>query len=86
MKILFFTDVHIKGKNPESRIDNYLDALIKKLVFVFDYAKTNNYDLILCGGDLFDSANVSDSIKNVLLPIFKLNTIPLYTIIGSHDY
>mgnify|MGYP002652919780 CR=1 FL=1 len=31
MKILFFTDTHIKSRNPRSRIDDYEDSIYKKI-------------------------------------------------------
>jgi DNA repair protein SbcD/Mre11 len=89
VKFGFFTDVHIRGKNPESRKDDYLKSVMGKLQYIIDYAINNELDALLCGGDLFNVANVSDGIKNDLMVMFsplRDCNIPLYTIVGSHDY
>lgn len=85
MKIVYFTDVHFKGKNPEARIDNYPQSILKKLQYVMDYAD-KNADVILCGGDLVDTSNISDGMKNELMPILNNTTCPMYYCLGSHDY
>lgn len=39
MRILFFTDTHIRGTNPQNRKDNFVETLFRKLEEVFDIAK-----------------------------------------------
>lgn len=89
MNFLYFTDVHFKGTNPESRKDNYAKAILQKLYFITDYALDNNYNLLVCGGDLFDGANVADGVKTDLIKWAKYTHdkgLPILHCIGSHDY
>ncbi len=86
MKILYFTDIHLKGVNPKSRKDNYLEAICKKLTEVGEIGNTLKVDCFLCGGDLFDLYDPAYSVTNKLISIFKGYRAPIFTIIGSHDY
>ena len=54
MKFLFFTDTHIRGNNPQNRIDDFVQTLNVKLREVFEIAKNEEVDIILHGGDIFD--------------------------------
>ncbi len=85
MKILFFTDTHIKSRNPSSRIDNYEQSLYKKIEEIRDISIDENVDVILHGGDLFDKADVAIKTASKfgnLLQTFKKN---IYIISGNHD-
>ena len=61
MRILFFTDTHIRGTNPQNRKDNFPETLYLKMEEVFDIAKKNNVDILLHGGDIFDRPDNSPS-------------------------
>ncbi len=85
MKILFFTDSHIKGYAPAKREDVYYNSLLDKLTWIKDFANENNVDYVLHGGDLFDTAKVSNKIFGEVATILlgfdkKVNIVP-----GNHD-
>ena len=83
--LLITGDFHITDKIPQNRIDNFEEALLIKLNFIFETAKQNDC-IILQPGDFFDSPSPSYKLftKIVkLLNIYKRTTI--YSILGQHD-
>ncbi|HEY8361364.1 MAG TPA: metallophosphoesterase [Tissierellaceae bacterium] len=85
MKILFFTDTHIRGTNPRNRKDNFVDTLEKKLLEITEIIEKNNVDFVLHGGDLFDRPDISISIASRFLRILNNIKVPFYLISGNHD-
>lgn len=85
MKLLYFTDTHIRGSNPKSRKDNYLESLKLKFKEILDAVDTNQIDYVLFGGDLFDRPDISPSVVKDFLSILKNMPLPIYTVLGNHD-
>lgn len=85
MKILFFTDTHIRGTTPKNRKDNLTDTLENKLIEIVKISKEHNVDFILHGGDLFDRPDISISIVNRFISILNSFEAPIYIICGNHD-
>jgi len=85
-KILYFGDSHIRGNNPCSRKDDYPNALKAKFCEITNLIKDKKIDCVLCGGDLFNSPDVSKAIISEYIKIFKQWKVPFLTVIGSHDY
>lgn len=85
MKILFFTDTHIRGTTPANRKDNLVDTLEEKFNEVLDISNRHNVDYILHGGDLFDRPDVSISIVSRFVTILNKFKMPIYIICGNHD-
>ncbi|MCD1147002.1 metallophosphoesterase family protein [Peptoniphilus sp. KCTC 25270] len=85
MRFLYFTDSHIRGTSPKSRIDDFFLAVQKKLIEIVELSKTYEVDYILHGGDLFDRPDVSISVINEIAPILQQFEVPLYSISGNHD-
>lgn len=85
MKILYFTDSHIRGTSPKNRKDDFVLTLEKKLYEILHIIEDNNIDFILHGGDLFDRPDVSISIVSRFTRILKQIKVPLYIISGNHD-
>lgn len=85
MRILFFTDTHLRGNNPESRKDDFPATLKRKLAEVVAIASDYQVDLVIHGGDVFDipvpSLTVTASYFNILQKI----PAPIYAIAGNHD-
>lgn len=85
MKILFFTDVHIRKTNPISRIDNnFYNTILEKLTFISLKAQEIKPDITIIGGDLFDRYNPDEHIIIDTMKILK-NFKNLYLVIGNHD-
>lgn len=85
MRLLFFTDTHIRGTNPRSRLDDFYQTLKNKFYEIKDIIHNNNVDYVLHGGDWFDRPDISPSIVRDFAMIIKTFGVPIYTIAGNHD-
>jgi len=85
MKFLYFTDAHGKGKNPISRIDNYYQSWLLKIEEIIQIAKDTGCCFVVCGGDLFDSPNVSNTIIDDFVDRVEDAELDLYVVPGNHD-
>lgn len=85
MKILFFTDTHIRGTNPKNRIDNFTETLENKIKEIIEMTKKLNIDYLIHGGDLFDRPDLSVAVVGRFAKILKEIEIPLYIVCGNHD-
>ncbi|RKD34497.1 metallophosphoesterase family protein [Thermohalobacter berrensis] len=85
MKLLFFTDTHIRGTTPRNRKDNLIETLETKFKEILYISKEHDVDFILHGGDLFDRPDISPSIVRKFALILNSFHIPIYAIAGNHD-
>jgi len=83
MKILFFSDYHIKGVNPIRRIDDYYQSCLLKFNEILSLSK--GCDIIISAGDLWDTATVSNTMVDDLLDRIESNKKDFYVIFGNHD-
>lgn len=84
-KILVIHDVHIKAATPTNRLDNYFETTLNKLAYIIDIANNNDYDMILCTGDLFDSPVVSIQTLLLTYNVFKKLEVDFLMPLGNHD-
>ena len=86
-KIAHISDLHIDDRAPINRCDeDYLQTIINKLTFVFNYCKRKKITVVTVAGDFFDSPNVSWYTVNLIIDL--LNAYPnisLYIVLGQHD-
>ncbi len=85
MRLLFFTDSHIRGTSPKNRIDDYVDTLEKKFLEIIDIINNNDIDYVFHGGDLFDRPDVSIAVTSRFSRILKKIKVPFYLVSGNHD-
>lgn len=88
MKFLFFTDSHLKDKNPVSRIGDFKKDMFDKIDEIFNYAVKNDIRTIIHGGDIFDTPSVSNYILvelNKKLIKLTSKSIDFYVVAGNHD-
>lgn len=85
MRFLFFTDTHIRGNNPKSRLDDYYLTLKNKFAEIGELIKEHNIDYVLHGGDWFDRPDVSPSIVREFAVLIKDFNVPVYSVAGNHD-
>ncbi|MDO5714993.1 MAG: metallophosphoesterase [Tissierellia bacterium] len=85
MKILYFTDTHIRGTNPKNRIDDFYKTLLTKFEEVLQITIDENIDFVLHGGDLFDRPDISVSVVGEFSKILNRFPVPIYAISGNHD-
>lgn len=85
MKILYFTDTHIRGTNPKNRKDDFVLTLENKLHEIVDIINNDNINYVIHGGDLFDRPDISISIVSKFAKILKKIKVPFYIVSGNHD-
>jgi DNA repair exonuclease SbcCD nuclease subunit len=85
MKLLYFTDSHVRGTTPENRLDNFIDALRAKFVDIVQIAKQEKINVLTCGGDFFERALLSPSIVREFVMILREARVPIYINLGNHD-
>lgn len=85
LKLLFFTDTHIRGTTPKNRKDVFIDTLEHKFIEIINIVEENKIDFILHGGDLFDRPDVSITIASKFAAILDQISVPIYLISGNHD-
>ncbi len=85
LKILFFTDTHIRGTNPKNRKDDFLVTLENKFREITEIIKLKDIDFVIHGGDLFDRPDISISVASRFTNILKKIKVPIYIVSGNHD-
>ena len=85
MKLLYFTDSHIRATNPKNRIDDFYDTLKDKFEEILEISFKESVDYILHGGDLFDRPDTSISVVSDFSKILQKFKVPIYIISGNHD-
>ena len=85
MKLIGFSDAHIRGSTPRSRLDDYAEAIWSKFQQLTAFIKERNIDAALNGGDMFDTPDPSTGVVNKYVELFSSWNIPIWSVIGSHD-
>jgi len=85
LKLLYFTDSHIRGTPPKNRKDDFLETLENKFKEIIHISKLEDTDYILIGGDLFDRPDISISIAGKFANLLNKFKIPIYMVSGNHD-
>ena len=83
MKIVFITDLHVKATSGV-RTGDYLQDILRKLEWVAEYTNSIGGQCVI-GGDVFDTATVTDVVKNQLISVLKKFDKTPYSIWGNHD-
>lgn len=85
IKFLIIGDVHFRGVNPRSRLDNYMEAIINKIYEVYELAREHSVEAIICPGDLLDSPGAMWGTVAELASILQQAPCPFLCIHGNHD-
>lgn len=85
MRIIAGFDPHLKGVNPESRIDHYPSAILFKLMEMGRLAKQYKVDCAVITGDLCDIPRISTALTGMLARILRDFECPIYIVPGNHD-
>ena len=83
MKGLIFSDAHIGGRNPRSRLDNYYQSCLSKFEEILSVSK--DCDFIISAGDLWDSPIVANTIVDDILDRIDTNKKDFFVTFGNHD-
>lgn len=85
MKFLFVTDTHITAKTPSSRQDDIKVTIAEKFKEIGEIIKEEDVDVVLHGGDFFNTPEVSNNSTGDIGEILKSYNVPIYVTPGSHD-
>jgi exonuclease SbcD len=84
-KFIVSGDWHFKGINPRARLDNYQEAITRKIHEVFELAVLHKAEAIIVPGDLFDSPSTTLSTITDLAALLQLAPCKILAIPGNHD-
>lgn len=84
LKFVVVGDVHYRGSNPRSRVDDYPAAIRRKFQEVYEIAHRVEARGILCPGDLCDSPNLSLSVIGDLYGML-MSSLKWCIVPGNHD-
>ncbi len=76
MKIIHTSDLHLNSRNPER---------IKALEAIISLGKSEDVDLVLVAGDLFDSNQEADKLRPALRDLLSSLPFKILAIPGNHD-
>ena len=88
MRIAFVGDLHASDTTPQSRIDDYPRAILRKMDGIRELRYKWNFDAIVFLGDIFHqkrSARVSDWLRQRLMEKFDSMDVPNFVVPGNHD-
>ena len=88
MRIAFVGDLHASDTTPQSRIDDYPRAILRKMDGIRELRYKWNFDAIVFLGDIFHSkrsARVSDWLRQQLMEQFSSMDTTNYVVPGNHD-
>lgn len=91
IKVIFVGDVHLSEKNPLARIDDYNEAIFKKLDQIYNLAIEQKVQGVVFLGDMFhlkapskNSFKLVNRIVKYLRRFWRAN-IPTMILVGNHD-
>lgn len=85
-KFLFYTDCHITGQTPRNRIDDYPNALIRKVHEVYSIAGEEGCEFVTFGGDCFNSHRIfSYEVLAGFMDAVCDSSLKTYMVAGEHD-
>lgn len=85
LKFVKFTDPHVMGNNPASRLDFFPDTILRKLQYVISFAAEQKADGIICAGDWLHRPDLANNVLRKLISVLYTSTVPIYTVIGNHE-
>ena len=88
MRIAFVGDLHASDTTPQSRIDDYPRAILRKMDGIREVRHKWYLDAIVWSGDIFHqkrSARVSDWLRQRLMEKFDSMDVPNFVVPGNHD-
>lgn len=85
VKFIVTGDLHYRGINPRARLDNFKEALTKKLYEVYSLAAHHSAKAIIIPGDVFDGPSPGWGTAAELGAMLQLAPCPVLTIPGNHD-
>jgi DNA repair protein SbcD/Mre11 len=86
MKILYFTDAHLRSQSdrPKWRVDDHYLSQFEELKNIRDLAVEHNIDLIISGGDTIHYPNISHTLVGDIINWCKTLPCAFYSVVGNH--
>lgn len=84
-KLLITGDWHLRGSTPRNRTDDYREASKLKILEIFEIAKRDKVDAIICPGDIWNSPEVSIAVLLEFSKLLSESPVPIHTTPGNHD-
>jgi hypothetical protein len=86
MRFMFYTDIHLSGKTPRHRVDDYPKAIITKLAEIYQKAEELGCEFLAFGGDFCKSHRIfSYNIIGDAMDVICDSKLLTYACIGEHD-
>jgi DNA repair exonuclease SbcCD nuclease subunit len=85
LKFLFLTDTHYRDDKPKGRTDDIMKAQFDELGEVLHICNEEDIDVILHGGDFFNTKKPSHRLVVHILDWCKMLSKPIVGVIGNHD-
>lgn len=85
VKFIVTGDLHYRGINPRARLDNFKEALSRKLYEVYELVSQHNAKAIIIPGDVFDGPSPGWGTAAELGMIIQAAPCPVLVIPGNHD-
>jgi len=85
MKLSLLPDLHIGERQPENRVDNFVETMWRKLKFIFDIAKEHEVDAILQPGDCTHTPFMQWDFFIKVVDFINSFNILMFTVFGNHD-
>lgn len=84
--ILIVGDLHLRKTKPEMRLDDYFEAMQRKVDFIFDMAMRNKVQFIIFPGDIFDRPDAPHGLVEWAIRMFKRDLpFEFLFVYGQHD-
>jgi len=80
---LFVTDIHLSGRKPRWRTDDYVQSLLAKLTEVYKIAEDRDVPRVIIGGDLTEASAISLELGDRAVDIMEASVVPTYVVIGT---
>jgi len=86
MKILYFTDAHLRSQSdrPKWRVDDHYVSQFEELKEIRDLAVSHSIDLIISGGDTIHHPDVSHALVGDIINWCKTLPCSFYSVVGNH--
>ena len=87
MKILLFTDMHLRSASdrPKWRVDDHYKTQFAELNEIREIAAAQNVELIVTLGDFFDHTRVSYQLVTDVINWCRTLHCSIFSIVGNHD-
>lgn len=88
IRLLFRTDEHVSDHTPISRVDDWTETILGKLVQIGEIARDRGCQAVLSGGDFFNEkspSRISHELVTRVMEIHQGYPCPTYANVGNHD-